>query len=266
MNMYPSPSFEGMPKGYIRIRSMLICLIFLAAAARKLFGLEGFPDFPKAVALLLLILILYITLPLLSRRFPRYVHMYFVIQTVLALSYGLLQPYEDTWGLLFLIIGMQIGECYLPQLALILGIILFLLMTMTMVLTHGLLQGLGYSMTYLAGGIILISFNLMYVQAEKAKAESQRLLNDLQQAHQRLKASAGQTEALAASQERNRLTHELHDSVSQIIFSITLTAQSARILVDKDPSRLSEQLDRLQELTGRALSQMRALISQWRPE
>ena len=264
--MYPSPSFEGAPKSYLWIRRLLVVMVLIATAARKLFQLAGLPDFSKAVALLTLILILYITLPLLIRRFPEYIHLYLALQTALVLNYGLLQPYEDTWGLLILVILMQISERYLPRLAVILGTILFTLMTITMVLTHGLLQGLGYSMTYLAAAVVLISFNIMYFQAEKAKTESQRLLNDLQQAHQRLKASASQAEALAATQERNRLTHELHDSVSQIIFSISLTAQSARILVDKDPSRLPGQLERLQELTGRALSQMRTLISQWRPD
>jgi signal transduction histidine kinase len=264
--MYPSPSFEGAPKSYLWIRSLFICLIFIAAAARKLFELEGLPDFPKAVVLLTIILILYITQPILTRRFPAYFHLYFAIQTFIVLYYGLLRPYEDTWGLLLLIIAIQIGERYITRTAFILWTILFTLMTITMVVTHGLLQGLGYSMTYLSAGVIFVSFNIMYLQAEKAKAVSQQLLNDLQQAHQRLQASAGQAEALAATQERNRLTHELHDSVSQIIFSISLTGQSARILADKDPSRLSGQLERLQELTGRALSQMRALISQWRPE
>jgi signal transduction histidine kinase len=263
--MYPSPSFEGAPKIYLWIRGFLVCLVFIAAAARKLFGLQGFPDFTKAVVLLTLMLVLYITLPLLIRRFPAYIHLYLALQTVIVLYYGLFKPYEDTWGLLFLIIGMQIAEWYLPRTALILETILIFLMTVTMLFSHGLLQGLGYSMTYLAAGVILVSFNVKYLQAEKAKTESQRLLNELQQAHQRLKASADQADVLAATQERNRLTHELHDSVSQIIFSITLTAQAARILVDKDPSRLSGQLERLQELTGRALSQMRTLISQWRP-
>jgi len=70
---------------------------------------------------------------------------------------------------------------------------------------------------------------------------------------------------LAAAQEHDLIARELHDSVSQIIFSITLEAQSARLLLDKDPSRVPALLDRLQELTGRALSQMRNLISQWRP-
>jgi signal transduction histidine kinase len=264
--MYHRPNFKGAPKRYLFIRSLISYLFFMAAAARKLIQLEGLPDFSKAVILLTLVLILYTTQPILIRRFRVYRSVYFTLQTALILYYGILQPYEDTWGLLVLIIALQIVECYSGRPAIYWGGALFALMTITMLLTHGLLQGLGYALTYLAAAMIFISFDTIYLRAEKAKAESQRLLSELQQAHQRLKASASQVEVLAAANERNRLTHELHDSVGQIIFSINLTAQTARILVDKDPSRLSGQLDLLQELTGQALSQMRTLISQWRPE
>ncbi len=264
--MYSSPSFESIPKTYFWVRNVFSYLIFIAAVARKLFLLAGLPDFPTAVGLLAIFLVLFVTLPAIKKRFQFYTNLYFIIQTGIMLSYGLLRPYEDTWGFLFLLIGVQITDCYLSRWAIIWGGAIFSLMTAIMLITHGLLQGLGYSMTYLAIGAIFTSFNIIYIQAEKAKAESQRLLNDLQVAHQRLQASTGQAETLAATQERNRLAHELHDSVSQIIFSISLTAQSARILADKDPGRVPAQLERLQELTGSALSQMRALISQWRPE
>ena len=59
--------------------------------------------------------------------------------------------------------------------------------------------------------------------------------------------------------------HALHDSVGQMIFSINLTAESARLVLEKDPEQLSAQLESLQELTSGALSQMRSLIGQWRP-
>ena len=62
------------------------------------------------------------------------------------------------------------------------------------------------------------------------------------------------------------MAHALHDSVSQTLFAITLTAQSARQLLDKDPARVPQQLERVQKLTGSALSQMRSLIAQWRPQ
>jgi len=84
------------------------------------------------------------------------------------------------------------------------------------------------------------------------------LLAELQQAHHKLQEYANQAEELAAARE-------LHDSASQVIFSVTLTSQTARLLLERDPARVPEQLDRLQEMTSSALSQLRSLIAQLRP-
>ncbi len=72
-------------------------------------------------------------------------------------------------------------------------------------------------------------------------------------------------QAAAVFEERNRLARELHDSVSQQLFSITLTAQAARAQLERNPSRLPALLDRLQETATAALAEMRALIFQLRP-
>jgi signal transduction histidine kinase len=66
-------------------------------------------------------------------------------------------------------------------------------------------------------------------------------------------------------QERNRLARDLHDTVSQLIFSISLTTRSAQLLLEKDPARLPEVLKRLQQMTSDALSQLRSFITQLRP-
>jgi signal transduction histidine kinase len=69
----------------------------------------------------------------------------------------------------------------------------------------------------------------------------------------------------AVLEERNRLARELHDSVTQQLFSITLTAQAARTHMEKNPQRAVSQLERLQETAVAALNEMRALIYQLRP-
>jgi signal transduction histidine kinase len=66
-------------------------------------------------------------------------------------------------------------------------------------------------------------------------------------------------------EERNRLARELHDSVTQQLFSMTLTAQAARAHMEKNPQRAAIQLERLQETAVAALAEMRALIAQLRP-
>jgi signal transduction histidine kinase len=66
-------------------------------------------------------------------------------------------------------------------------------------------------------------------------------------------------------EERSRLARDLHDSISQQLFSMTLTAQAARVQLEKNPTRTAAQLERLQETAAAALAEMRALIFQLRP-
>ena len=66
-------------------------------------------------------------------------------------------------------------------------------------------------------------------------------------------------------QERNRLARELHDTVSQLIFSINLTTRSAQLLLKQEPARVADQLNLLQKMTTNALTQLRSLITQLRP-
>ena len=49
-----------------------------------------------------------------------------------------------------------------------------------------------------------------------------------------------QASQLAALDERNRLARDLHDSVTQTLFSITLTAESARAMYTRKPEKLED--------------------------
>jgi PAS domain S-box-containing protein len=71
---------------------------------------------------------------------------------------------------------------------------------------------------------------------------------------------------LAALEERQRLARELHDSVSQALYGITLGARTARALLDRDPARAAEPLDYALSLAEAALAEMRTLIFELRPE
>ncbi|HJT57140.1 MAG TPA: GAF domain-containing sensor histidine kinase [Ktedonobacteraceae bacterium] len=75
-----------------------------------------------------------------------------------------------------------------------------------------------------------------------------------------------QAQELAALEERQKLARELHDSVSQALYSIALGLHTARIQLDRDPLKLPESLDDLLSLTQTALTEMRALIFELRPE
>ena len=129
----------------------------------------------------------------------------------------------------------------------------------------GLISGFGRALAYITIGVLLISYGIQYAQHEDALAESQVLLAELQEAHEKLKDYAAQAQALAAAQERSRMIQELYDSVGQKVFAIQLAAEATRLLLEKDPRRAAGQIDDLQEQTQSALGQMRQLIGQWRP-
>ena len=70
----------------------------------------------------------------------------------------------------------------------------------------------------------------------------------------------------AALEERQRLARELHDSVSQALYGISLGTRSARSLLDRQPERVGERLDYVMKMAEAAISEMRALIFELRPE
>ena len=70
---------------------------------------------------------------------------------------------------------------------------------------------------------------------------------------------------LSIVEERNRLARELHDSVTQKLFGLTLTAEAAATVIDRDPDEAKAQLRRLQELTREAMEELRSLIFELRP-
>ncbi|MBN1641285.1 MAG: GAF domain-containing protein [Anaerolineae bacterium] len=69
----------------------------------------------------------------------------------------------------------------------------------------------------------------------------------------------------AAQAERNRLARELHDAVTQTLFSATMIAEVLPRLWDRRPEEGRRRLDELRDLTRGALAEMRALLLELRP-
>lgn len=75
-----------------------------------------------------------------------------------------------------------------------------------------------------------------------------------------------QAEQTAASAERHRLSRELHDSVTQSLYSVTMYAEAAaRLLVTGDVATATEHLRELRTTAQEALREMRLLIFELRP-
>jgi signal transduction histidine kinase len=70
---------------------------------------------------------------------------------------------------------------------------------------------------------------------------------------------------LTIAGERARIAHELHDAVSQKLFSLRLTAQAAAALVDRDPARAKAELGHVATLAAEAADELRAVVVELRP-
>jgi signal transduction histidine kinase len=119
------------------------------------------------------------------------------------------------------------------------------------------------------GGTVLGAFYLTEkVHAEVFDAADQALI-ELLAAHASIAITNArlyeQSRELSILSERNRLALELHDVVSQKLFSVMLTAEAASTQMDRDLVAARAQLVRLRELAGEALEELRSLILGLRP-
>jgi signal transduction histidine kinase len=117
-----------------------------------------------------------------------------------------------------------------------------------------------------AGALIFIGrYASLNQEADSTRQQNQQLLEDLRATYHQLMESASQVGEYAVLQERSRMARDLHDSVTQTIFSMNLAVQAAQLLAKKDPQRVEEQLDRLQALAGSAVSEFQVLSNRMKP-
>jgi len=241
-------------------------LLLLVVIIRTAILYAGQSDLIFALIALGMFALLYLLEPTISRRVRWPWNIYFAIQTGLILVLGSFRPSLDMVGALYVPLSVLTVRALSRKAAIIWNILFIVLLSGPMILSLGLVFGLVLSMLITAIGIFMVSYDVLYAQAKTDQAESQVHLQELQSAHQKLQEFASQAEELVAASERNRLARELHDSVGQAIFSATLSARSAQMLIEKDPSQVSGQLERLQDVTSTALTQLRSLITQMRPQ
>ncbi|MGC9467676.1 MAG: PAS domain S-box protein [Anaerolineae bacterium] len=74
-----------------------------------------------------------------------------------------------------------------------------------------------------------------------------------------------ESQRLGMLEERHRIARELHDSVSQALYGITLGARTAGAVVTRDPDKALESIEYILNLAEAGLADMRALLLELRP-
>ena len=113
-------------------------------------------------------------------------------------------------------------------------------------------------------GVILLYYHQPRVFSEEeiglALAFSDQVALAIENARLRMDA-----EQSAVAAERNRLARELHDAVSQTLFSTCLIAEVLPRLWERDQAEGRQRLEELRQLARGALAEMRTLLFELRP-
>jgi signal transduction histidine kinase len=254
---------------------MAVYLILASVIIRALVMFGG-QRRPLALALLIVYGVLLIAYQRRSAWFAVNRHravMYLGMQSLLVVGLILLPPHYDYFPLLFIplslsaveLLGRRYGFLWITAFVLVM-VWQYVIAVRFFKQVNSVDMPTGLAMTILFGAMCFLVGQIVCIrrQAEQASAHNQRLLADLQVAHRQLQDHAVQLEELAVVQERGRLARELHDSVTQTVFSMTLAVQTAQVLIVKDVSRVAAQLDRVVELARNASREIQAIVKQLR--
>ena len=243
------------------VASFTLGAVFL----RSILIYQDSPDLLWVLGLLLFFSVLFATEPAISKVWSKYFPIYLLLQTGSIFALLGMPGYPDFFAGLFAILSIQVMLHLSLRIWVVWNALCTLVTALLLVKTYED-QIFALVLIYTAGNVFYGFYARATLRAQNTRMENLALAQELQEANQKLQAYSTQIEKLVVARERNRLARDLHDSVTQTVFSMTLTTQSALLLLDRDPARVEAQLDRLSHLTENALSEMQLLISELRPE
>ncbi len=241
-------------------------LVYVAVFTRALGWSQDSAPIPRLAWILLIAfgLILFSERAI-SRRLPWYPRLYTLVQAALVIAMLYSSPTADIFSMLFFPLSFQAVQFFRARIGFV--CIGAFSLAMAGLLFFGLEweSGLTMILASSAANILLGSFAHLIGRTDQRRAENQRLFGNLQEAYRKLKDSAAQSEALAAAEARYRLVRELHDSLTQTLFSMNLATQAAQLAIQGAPDTAAEQLERLQALSRNAAREVQSLTGQ-RPQ
>jgi Signal transduction histidine kinase len=243
----------------IPVPSFLDVATYVSMAAMSLLGISGLPSLPSQLMALGLVLsfgLLY-HFVFRSERYQRTPNLYFGAQIlILCLLFLLRSANEDAFNFLFLILTIHIAVVSPARMAILwiaVGFGMLSLLILATVGLGGLYAILFYSVTFVVCGF----FGSTIQEVERERDHNQRLVEELQSAQQKLRD-------LAVIEERNRLARDLHDSVKQQVFAISMQLGAARALLDKENQAYGPVAE-AERLARQAGAELTTLIRELRP-
>lgn len=188
---------------------------------------------------------------------PRRVVAYFVVQALLTSALLALSGAHDSFNFLFYVLCIQ-AMLVLPARAAGGLIAAFYLASSALTLAN---RGEAGTISLIFNAAVFFftgAFGYILWQAETARLEKERLLDEL-------RASQRQLRELAIVEERNRLARDLHDSAKQRAFALSAQLDAVNSLIRRDPAAAEIHLQRAVRVADHLRQELANLILQLRP-
>jgi signal transduction histidine kinase len=243
-------------------------LLALAAIIRTLavFGDEFWTIIPLLGSYLLLLVLE----PLYIRKHCRLTYIYLLVQTALICLLAYLTGIVDFWASLFAPLVVQVMHSFTRRSGFLVTGLFTLITAAFLVLGMGFQTALPLILVYAVMYYLLAAFIAIILEAIAARREAERQRIELEQgAEQRARVEEALRKSemeKAVAAERNRLARELHDSVTQSLYSLTLLAAAGeRMIQAQNLEQIAGNQARLGEIAQQALQEMRLLVYELRP-
>jgi signal transduction histidine kinase len=122
-------------------------------------------------------------------------------------------------------------------------------------------SALANGLTAITAILFVAAFADMRRKEQQSREHAERLMGELEKANVQLAAYATQAEELAMTQERNRLAREIHDNLGHYLTIVNVQIEAARVVMESDPARALDAMDKAQELTQKGLARVRESVA-----
>lgn len=120
---------------------------------------------------------------------------------------------------------------------------------------------LQYFVIFTLGLVFSITMAHLVNREQTSRARAEHLFSELAVSHQQLQAYTAQAVELAATQERNRLAREIHDSLGHYLTIINVQLEKALAFHSKDPQQADQAVRDAKGLASDALQEVRCSVS-----
>jgi signal transduction histidine kinase len=118
-----------------------------------------------------------------------------------------------------------------------------------------------FFMSFALGIVFIFSIAFLVRQERTSRLQAETLLTELRGSHRQLQAYAEQVAELAATEERNRLAREIHDSLGHYMTVINVQLEKAIAFRNRSPTEADQAVQDAKHLAREALKDIRRSVS-----